>query len=103
MGSVFKVLGSGTLSTTSATLVTASNGVKTVVKEVVLSNISAASALSALITFNAVNIIPYKSIPMNDALAVKLCSALSSGNLIAGYASSGSSVSYYISGIEIST
>lgn len=103
MGSALKVLASGTLSTTNATLATASNGVKTIVKEVVLSNISAASALSAIISFNGANIIPYKSIAVNDALVVKLGSILSSGYLIEGYASSGTSVDYYISGIEVST
>ncbi|MFA5714990.1 MAG: hypothetical protein WC998_04590 [Candidatus Paceibacterota bacterium] len=103
MGSALKVLGAGSLTTSNATLATASNSVKTIVKEVVLSNVNSASALNALVTFNSINIIPNKSIPLNDALVVKLSSILSSGNLIQGYASSGISVSYYISGIEVTT
>jgi len=103
MGSALKVLGSGTLATSTGTLATASNSVKTIVKEVVLANLSTVSALSALVSFNGVAIVPKKSIPVNDALAIKLCSILSSGQLIEGYASSGTSVSYYISGIEVST
>jgi hypothetical protein len=103
MGSALKVLGSGSLTTSSATMATASNGVKTIVKEVVLANSNSASALNAIVTFNAVVVIPNKSIPLNDALVIKMSSILSSGNLIAGYASSGTNVSYYISGIEVST
>jgi len=103
MGSALKVLGSGTLTTSSATLATASNGVKTIIKEVVLANLSSVSALSAIVTFNAITVIPNKSIPLNDALVIKMSSILSSGYLVEGYASSGTSVSYYISGIEIST
>lgn len=103
MGSVLKVLGSGTLSTANATLATASNSVKTIVKEVVLSNISTASALSAIVSFNSANIVPNKSIAVNDALVIKLSSILSSGYLIEGWASSGTSVDYYISGIEVTT
>ena len=103
MGSALKVLGSGSLTTSNATLATASNGAKTIVKEVVLANVNSAAALNALVTFNSITIIPNKSIPLNDALIVKFSSILSSGNLIQGYASSGTNVSYYISGIEIST
>jgi hypothetical protein len=103
MGSVLKVLGAGTLTTSTGTLATASNSVKTIVKEVVLSNNNSISALSALVAFNGITVIPNKVILSNDALVIKLCSILSSGQLIQGLASSGTNVSYYISGIEVST
>jgi hypothetical protein len=56
-----------------------------------------------LVAFNGITVIPNKVILLNDALIVKMNSILSSGQLIQGLASSGTNVSYYISGIEIST
>lgn len=101
MADVLKKLGSGTLTTSSATLYTAPASTQAIVKCITLCN-KTSSAATATITFDSVNIINTHSIAAYDSLVVPLTHIIEAEDLIAGLAGTGSAIDYYISGMEVS-
>ena len=101
MADVLKTLYSGTLGTSSTTLYTVPASTTTIIKQITLAN-KTASAATATITFDGMNIVPAKSIPANDALIVPLYSVLGAGKIIAGLAGTASAIDCTICGVEVS-
>lgn len=102
MARTAKRLAGGTLGTTNATLYTVPASTTTTVISIVLANKTAIDA-TATIKFNAINIVPAKTIPANDAIIIPLKDApclLSATELIEGLAGTTTAIDYYINGVE---
>jgi hypothetical protein len=100
MADTLKMLGKGTLGTSSGTLYTAPSATKVIIKEMSLCN-KTASAATATILFDGVNICADHSIAANDTLLLPMHHIIEATKLITGLAGTGSAIDYYISGIEV--
>ncbi|MFA5715301.1 MAG: hypothetical protein WC998_06155 [Candidatus Paceibacterota bacterium] len=100
MADTFKVIGSGTLTTSNATLATITAGGTFFVGFISLANKATADA-TCFITFNSINIVPGKTITAKDAIFPPVQGAVvTAGATIQGYSGTATSIDYYISGDE---
>jgi len=100
MADTLKKLGSGTLTTGSVTLYTTPSLTKTIVKSIILCNYTASDA-TVTIAFAGVNVIYEHTIIAKDTLTIQITGILEASTAITGLASAGTSINYYISGIEV--
>lgn len=100
MADTLKTLYSGTLGTASATLYTVPASTTAIIKEIVLCN-KTASAATATITFDGINIVNGKSIASNDTLVIELHSILATTKILAGLAGTDAAIDCFVSGIEV--
>jgi hypothetical protein len=100
MADTLKKLASGTLGTGNATLYTAGAATKAIVKSIALCN-KTATAATATIKFDGINIVAAHSIAGNDTLILPMTQIVEATKLIEGLAGTGSAIDYYISGIEV--
>ena len=99
MATVSKVLARTAAATTSTTLYTVPSATTTVVTNIVICN-PTASAVTASMTINAIDILGSVSIAANSTAFFDLKQVIPATQVIAGSASS-TSVDFHISGVEI--
>ena len=99
MATVSKVLARTAAATTSTTLYTVPSATTTVVTNIVICN-PTTSAVTASMTFNAIDILGSVSIAANSTAFFDLKQVIPATQVIAGSASS-ASVDFHISGVEI--
>jgi hypothetical protein len=100
MATVTKALARTAAATTSTTLYTVPSATTTVVSNIVICN-PTASAVTASITINAIDLLGSVSIAANSSAFFDLKQVIPATQVIAGSASS-TSVDFHISGVEIS-
>jgi hypothetical protein len=101
MGDSFKVMASGTLTTSNATLATVTAGGTLLLSFMSLANKYSADA-TCFLTLNSINIVPGKTITSKDAVFPPIKGAIiSAGATIQGYAGIASAIDYYICGDEV--
>jgi hypothetical protein len=100
MATVSKVLARTAAATSSTTLYTVPSATTTVVTNIVICN-PTASAVTASMTINAIDILGSVSIAANSTAFFDLKQVIPATQVIAGSASS-TSVDFHISGVEIS-
>ena len=100
MADTLKTLYGGTLGTASATLYTVPASTTAIIKEIVLCN-KTASAATATITFDGINIVAAKSIAANDTLVIELHSIFAATKILAGLSGTASAIDCFVSGIEV--
>jgi hypothetical protein len=100
MATVTKVLARTAAATSSTTLYTVPSATTTVVTNIVICN-PTASAVTASMTINAIDILGGVSIAANSSAFFDLKQVIPATQVIAGSASS-TSVDFHISGVEIS-
>ena len=100
MATVTKVLARTAAATSSTTLYTVPSATTTVVTNIVICN-PTASAVTASMTINAIDILGGVSIAANSSAFFDLKQVIPATQVIAGSASS-TSVNFHISGVEIS-
>ena len=99
MATVSKVLARTAAATTSTTLYTVPSATTTVVTNIVICN-PTASAVTASITINAIDLLGSVSVAANSTAFFDLKQVIPATQVIAGSASS-TSVDFHISGVEI--
>jgi hypothetical protein len=100
MATVTKVLARTAAATSSTTLYTVPSATTAVVTNIVICN-PTASAVTASITINAIDLLGSVSIAANSVFGFDLKQVVPATQIIAGSASS-TSVDFHISGVEIS-
>jgi hypothetical protein len=100
MPTVTKALARTAAATTSTTLYTVPSATTTVVSNIVICN-PTASAVTASMTINAIDLLGSVSIAANSSAFFDLKQVIPATQVIAGSASS-TSVDFHISGVEIS-
>jgi hypothetical protein len=100
MATVTKALARTAAATTSTTLYTVPSATTTVVSNIVICN-PTASAVTASLTINAIDLLGSVSIAANSSAFFDLKQVIPATQVIAGSASS-TSVDFHISGVEIS-
>jgi len=100
MATTTKVLARTAAATTSTTLYTVPSATTTVVSNIVICN-PTASAVTASMTINAIDLLGSVSIAANSTAFFDLKQVIPATQVIAGSASS-TSVDFHISGVEIS-
>jgi hypothetical protein len=100
MATVTKALARTAAATTSTTLYTVPSATTTVVSNIVICN-PTASAVTASMTINAIDLLGSVSIAANSSAFFDLKQVIPATQVIAGSASS-TSVDFHISGVEIS-
>jgi len=100
MATVTKALARTAAATTSTTLYTVPSATTTVVTNIVICN-PTASAVTASMTINAIDLLGSVSIAANSSAFFDLKQVIPATQVIAGSASS-TSVDFHISGVEIS-
>ena len=100
MATVTKALARTAAATTSTTLYTVPSATTTVVSTIVICN-PTASAVTASMTINAIDLLGSVSIAANSTAFFDLKQVIPATQVIAGSASS-TSVDFHISGVEIS-
>jgi len=100
MATVTKALARTAAATTSTTLYTVPSATTTVVSNIVICN-PTASAVTASMTINAIDLLGSVSIAANSTAFFDLKQVIPATQVIAGSASS-TSVDFHISGVEIS-
>jgi hypothetical protein len=100
MATVTKVLARTAAATSSTTLYTVPSATTTVVTNIVICN-PTASAVTASMTINAIDLLGSVSVAANSSAFFDLKQVIPATQVIAGSASS-TSVDFHISGVEIS-
>jgi len=99
MATTTKALARTAAATTSTTLYTVPASTTTVVTNIVVSN-NSASAVTATMTLDGINILPTVSIAANSVFSFDLKQVLATTKIIAGF-SSVTTTTFHISGVEI--
>lgn len=99
MAFTMKKLYGGTLTATSATLITGHATLKTLVKDIILCN-KTSTAVTVTIAIDGINILFGVPIDANSTKVVGLSSVIEPTKLLTGLASLASSIDVYISGLE---